>query len=198
MALGNGFEKPVIHSQKEMNRIKFLVLSALLVSLLLVPYSTSAQSENTASPSGTIDIYAVFWPLVPGRTMGDSMYPLKLFKETIGDWFSFGDVKKAEYYTTLSEKRALEIYKLFIDNKDYNNGAKTLEANQQYLKKAFDLIKKAEKDQQKVDTVKGKFATSLENQEKIFKLLQFQLPDDQKNQFNKALENTNSYLTLLP
>ena len=92
----------------------------------------------------------------------------------------------------------MEANKLFVDNKDYNNGSKTLEANQKYMKKAFELIKKAERDQQKVDSVKGKFNTSLENQEKIFKLLQSQVPDDQKSQFNKALENTNSYLMLLP
>lgn len=186
--------------------LKVFAVAIIFFQLLLLPAFSSAQqimaleSPSPAIPTAaeTIDVYAMFWPLVPGRTMGDSMYPLKLLKETIGDWLSVGDIKKAEYYITLSEKRILETNKLFINDKDYNNGAKTLELNQQYLKKTFDLIKKAEKAQQKVDSVKGKFTTSLENQEKIFKLIQSQVPDDQKGQFNKAMENINSYMTLLP
>jgi len=173
----------------------------ILTSLLINPGLLLAQESNntnTATSSADIDSYALFWPLVPGKTMGDSMYSLKLFKEWIGDFFSFGDVKKAEYYTIISEKRALEIQKLYLENKDYLNGKKTLEQNTIYQKKAFDLIKKAEKDQQKVDSAKGRFATSLENQQKLFKLVQSKIPDDEKGEFNKAMENIKLYVTLLP
>lgn len=180
-------------------------ISIAFFLLFLFPALSFAQDRTiSGSPSpglvsdNTIDVYAVFWPLVPGKTMGDSLYSLKIFKETIGGWFIFGDIKKAEYNITLSEKRALETYKLFIDNKDYKNASKTLDVNQKYLKKTFDLIKKAEKDQKRVDGLKGKFTTSLENQQKLFKLIQSQGPDDQKSQFDKALENINSHLILLP
>lgn len=186
--------------------LKFFAVAIIFFQLLLFPAFLSAQQKmvlESPSPAAsaaieTIDVYAMFWPLVPGKTMGDSLYPLKLFKETIGEWFSFGDIKKVEFYIIMSEKRALEVNKLFMDNKDYTNGAKTLEANQQYLKKAFDLIKKAEKDQQRVDSVKGKFTNSLENQQKLFKQVKSQVPDDQKDQFDKASEAVDSYLTLLP
>lgn len=181
-------------------------ISITFFLLILFPALSFAQDRtNSASPTpagsvsdNTIDVYAVFWPLVPGKTMEDSLYPLKIFKETIGEWFSFGDIKKAQYNITLSEKRALEAYKLFMDNKDYNNGPKTLDVNQKLLKRTFDLIKKAEKDQKRVDGVKGKFTSSLENQQKLFKLIQSQVPDDQKGKFDKALENINSRLILLP
>lgn len=159
---------------------------------------TSSPSSIGLASENTMDVYAVFWPLVSGKTMGDSLYSLKIFRETIGGWLRFGDIKKVEYNITLAEKRALESYKLFIDNKDYKNGVKTLEVNQLYLKKTFDLIKKAEKEEKKVDSVKGKFTSSLENQEKLLKLIQSQVPDNQKGQFDKASENINSYLMLLP
>lgn len=184
-----------------MKILEFIIAVVLLagINLFFMPKLIfSQETKGGVTNQSNIDIYAVFWPLVPGKTMRDSLYPLKIFKETIGEWFSFGDIKKAQYYITLSEKRALETYKLFIDNKDYKNASKTLDVNQKYLKKIFDLIKKAEKDQKRVDGVKGKFTTSLENQQKLYKLIQSQGPDDQKSQFDKALENINSHLILLP
>ena len=184
-----------------MKLIKSLILIAIFLSLSIAfsPNSVLAQNSKTeATSAANIDAYAMFWPLVPGKTMGDSMYSLKLFKETLGEFFSFGDLKKAEYYTTISEKRLLEAQKLFLENKDYKYGAKTLEQNNLYQKKSFDLIKKAEKAQQKVEAVKGKLTTSLSNQQTLLTFIQTQVPEDQKSQFDKALKDVNNFLTLLP
>ena len=130
--------------------------------------------------------------------MEDPLYSLKLFKEYFGELFSFGDLKKTEHYVTISEKRALEVQKLFIDNKDYDNGKKTLESNLAYLQKAFNLVKKAEKERQRVETSKGKLSTSLENQKKLFEYIRSQIPEEQKSQFDKHLEKIDSFITLLP
>lgn len=146
--------------------------------------TTAPAPTPTPSPSPTptvllVDAYSLFWPIAPGKVMGDSLYSLKSLKETIREFFIFGDVKKAEYNITLSEKRIVEADYLFMTKKDYVNGVKTLDETQREREKARDIYIEA-KAQKATGDLQNKLILSLEKQKSLLMYLSTQVPEDQK------------------
>lgn len=170
-----------------------LALFSLLV--LVVPVSTEAKATPTPVPSPkAISSYELFWPIAPGRVMGDSLYQLKLFKESLREFFIFGDFKKAEYNINLSEKRLVEAEYLFVVKKDYDNAGKSLETARLKMEKALGLIEKSEKSPN-ISILKNKFGVSLEKQRLLLNSLVSKVPEDQK----KVIGEYEDYLSsLLP
>src|SRR5688500_13173828 len=104
--------------------MKFII--TILAGLLLLPSIAFAQSPMpSVSPQPTIvpvNSFDLFCPISAGKVAGDSLYFLKNLKENIRGVFIFDDFKKIEYNIVLTEKRAVEAEKLFLDKKDYTNG----------------------------------------------------------------------------
>ncbi len=122
-------------------RISFLFLFFLLS--LFVPLFAQAQNESTSSAiPEQIDSYNLFWPLSAGKTEADSLYSLKLFKETLVGWVTFGDTKKVDYAILLGTKRVLEAEKLLIDGNS-ELAIKALGQAETRFGEAYDLAKKA-------------------------------------------------------
>lgn len=131
-----------------MLRVSFTTIIAFFVLSLFAPMVV-AQSD--ASPSAfpePVDSYNLFWPLFAGKTEADSLYPLKLFKETLVGLFTFGDTKKVDYAILLGTKRVLEAEKLLGEEKD-DLAIKALGHAEARFGEAYDLAKKAH--------AKGKF-----------------------------------------
>lgn len=182
--------------------VKFIVSLIIIFQLFIFPSLVLAQTEektgaleSSGSAGITVDSYSLFWPLSAGKTMGDSLYSLKLLRERIGGLFKFGDSRKSEYNVTLSEKRLLEAEKLFIQKKDYKNGIITLEEAKNKRHIALDYIKSAEKNNNQPDRAKGTFVNSLNNQGKLLRYLESIVPDDQKKLFSQSLEDIDSLLS---
>ncbi|MEK7188745.1 MAG: DUF5667 domain-containing protein, partial [Patescibacteria group bacterium] len=70
--------------------------------------------------------FELFWPVVAGRTQGDSLYPIKRWKEKLRGWLIFGNLQKADYFLFLSVKRFVEIEKL-IKQGDTPNALSTIQ-----------------------------------------------------------------------
>lgn len=167
------------------------VILSLVISLnvLIFPSSSFANdAEDATSSAEPVDVYAVFWPIVPGRTVADSMFWVKQLKEGLGGFFSFGDINKSGYEISLAEKRLVEANKLFED-KNYDNAQKSLGLNKQNRDTALKLMKKAQEEKRKVDELKSKLVTSLQNQETVLKYLVTQLPDDQKSKIEEIIKD---------
>lgn len=103
-----------------MKRISVFLTIALL-GLSLTPIASAANVQITATPAAAasasaepqmvaqpVDSFELFWPLVAGKTRGDSLYFVKTWKENIRGWFIFGTAQKAEYQTFRATKRVLE------------------------------------------------------------------------------------------
>lgn len=155
-------------------------------TLSATPRKTTTVSVPTPTPSPSptptvapVDAYTLFWPIAPGKVTGDSLYSLKTFKETVREFFIFGDVKKSEYNITLSEKRIVEADYLFMTKKDYTNAAKTLDEAQKRREKARDIYIKA-KAQKATGDLQNKLILSLEKQKSLLMYLATQVPEDQK------------------
>lgn len=96
-------------------------LVSLLVAFLVTSQLVLAQEAKT-SPSASlapavINSNELFWPLSAGKTINESLYFLKTFKENLRGWLIFGNSQKADYSVFLGTKRVLEAQKLLSENK---------------------------------------------------------------------------------
>jgi hypothetical protein len=159
------------------------------LSLFFSPTGIHAAGDPEASGSAqTVDVYSLFWPIVPGKTVADSMFWVKQLKETFSGMFSFGNVNKSKYQIDLSEKRLVEAYKL-IQDKDYANAQKSLDLNKAARDEALKLKKKAIEEKADALELTNRLVKSLENQEKALMFLATQLPDDQKAKIQGFLKD---------
>lgn len=101
-------------------------LFTLLVGAMLIfpglAYSATGEEDATSSAETemvveSVNSFEMFWPLVAGKTKGDSLYFLKRLKETGRGWLIFGKTQKFDYKIFLAAKRTLEGEKLLNDGK---------------------------------------------------------------------------------
>lgn len=170
------------------------ILSAFIsiifvLNFLISPFHIFAQEPQPSSESvEVVDVYALFWPIVPGKTVNDSMFWVKQLKESVSGMFSFGNINKSENQITISEKRLVEANKLF-DDKDYPNAVKTLDMNKTSRDSALDFLKKAKDEKRDVGELKSRLVSSLENQQLVFKFLVTKLPEDQKSKIEEIIKD---------
>lgn len=132
--------------------MRLLFIASFLLLSLFVPSFARAQNQNEATPGalpGSVNSYALFWPLSAGRTESDFLYPLKLFKETVWGWFVFNDTKKVDYAILLGTKRIIEADKLLGEGKN-ELAIKALTRAEVRFGEAYELAKKGH--------AKGKFS----------------------------------------
>lgn len=137
------------------NVIKKVLLSVAFFAVLFFSHGYQVLAQNS---------YELFWPIVAGRTSGDSLYPLKLLKENIRAVLIFSDIKKAEYSLFLSEKRLVEFENLVKVKKDGGNAIKTLDALNKNHMKVIDYLGKAKGGDVGVGYTKQRILNSFGNQ----------------------------------
>lgn len=139
-----------MYTQQVSRKLGSVLLSLILLFSLSVPvfgkqsYSikpspTPIPKETPAAPA---DSYTMFWPLVAGKTEGQSLYALKLLKENVLGLFAFNKSKKVDYQVMLGTKRVLEAEKLIKENKP-DRAKKTLSRASNNFSKAYKLAKSA-------------------------------------------------------
>lgn len=166
----------------------FIALLILpLVLTLFIPVVQSAQ----------INSYELFWPISPGKVMGENLYYFKLFKENLRGAVIFSDLKKADYNITLAEKRIVEAEQLFIVRKDFANAKRTLDLLRQKQEKAIELLKKAEEKKYQVDQYKVRMIKSFEKQKDLLDNMMSAAPPDQKFIIEDSVNKLDSLLKAL-
>lgn len=128
---------------------KFLA-TTLMLGVFFVFLATWVSAKNEAPvptpvPTPTplaINSYELFWPLVAGRTEGDSLYSLKLLNEQVRGWLIFDKSKKADYSILLGTKRVLEAEELIKDD-NIDLALKSLERAGSQFSAAYNHIKDA-------------------------------------------------------
>lgn len=100
-------------------------MKKILVTLFVVLFLGGIYSKVVvATPisqitpvSVSVNSFELFWPIVAGKTMGDSLYFVKTFKEGLHGKLIFGSVQKADYSVFLATKRIVEAEKLILEGK---------------------------------------------------------------------------------
>jgi len=171
-----------------------------IVALFLVPvfllsiFSISFAKTNFGAEDTTdtvVNSYELFWPIVPGKVMGDKLYSLKLFKEKIRESIIFSSFKKADYLITISEKRLVESEFLYKKG-DVKAGSETLSLAVKTWLRIRNLISQTKSSGTNVVNLQTRFASSLEKQSLVLGDLLVKLQDKQvseiKTSLNKAKE----------
>jgi len=100
-----------------MRKVLIFIICAFVLTLSSV--SVLAQEDNQTNES--VNSFELFWPVVAGKSKGDTLYSLKLFKEKVRGFLIFGKPQKADYSLFLTTKRVLEAEKLSKEGKkDYS------------------------------------------------------------------------------
>lgn len=93
------------------------LLIFFVFSILFSFLTPSVLAQKITQEKESVNSFELFWPLVAGRTKGDKLYPLKLFKEKLRGFLIFGKPQKADYSLFITTKRILEVEKLAKDDK---------------------------------------------------------------------------------
>jgi len=124
-----------------------VLVAAFVLVLSQVAFAVAKTPEASMSPSElpeTINSFELFWPIAPGKTMGDSLYFLKTLKENARGMIIFGNPEKADYKVLLATKRLVEAEKLITENKEdlanktLNSAVNNLEAAQNAVSSAVE------------------------------------------------------------
>lgn len=159
-----------------MKLVTAVLVLLFTLNIFFTPSSSFAQDEKVEA----VDIYAVFWPVVPGTTVADSMFWAKQLKEGFSGFFTFGEINQSKYQIELSEKRLVESAKL-VENKDYSNALKSLNLNKSHRSQAVELKRKALEKNEDVSELAVGLVESLQDQQKALGFLASQFPEDQRN-----------------
>lgn len=128
----------------------------------IILFFSSAAVYAEDATSSTKSTYEAFWPLTAGRTIGDPLYFLKIFKEDLREIFIFGSPRKAEYAVFIGTKRVLEADKLLKEgNKDFTD--KTLINAAEQFDKAQKNMDSAKKEKKPLDVIESSVKPRLEN-----------------------------------
>jgi len=160
------------------NIIRILLLVTVLFSFLFFSLAKDVKAQNS---------YELFWPIVAGRTSEDPLYFLKLLKEKVRGVLIFSDVKKAEYYLFLSEKRLVEFENLVAEKKDIENAKKTLAMLRDNHSKVVSSFMKATVGGGEIEYINQRIQNSFGNQSLILEGLLSVVEGDLKNSVSETL-----------
>jgi hypothetical protein len=165
--------------------LALLIFSAVPVSSLSaktpMPTATPSASPSasaTPTPVSQVNSFEMFWPIAPGKTKGDALYPVKIFKENLRAAITFSPYRKADFYITISEKRVVEAESLFNSQKS-ENATKTLDMAASAWEKSVVNIEKSTAAGQDTAPLKSRLSTSFDNQTLLFNYLILKHPDQQ-------------------
>lgn len=145
--------------------------------------NTSPSPSPSASPSPThsiqeVNSFELFWPMVAGKTKGNSMYFLKTLKEKVRGFFIFSPALKANYKVFLSVKRLLEVETLLKENKaDIAN--QTIQEASKDVDSAIEKADKSKKDDFSV--VSGQMHDRLSKMQTLIDWLVTKYPDSKSD-----------------
>jgi len=122
------------------------IVIGIFVSLLLIgflPINVAAEVAPTpVSTPSAVTSFELFWPIVAGKTEGDSLYFIKTLKENLRGKLIFGVAQKADYSVFLATKRIVEAEKLIFEGKS-DLAEKTLVRASRQIDKATVNVDKA-------------------------------------------------------
>ncbi len=155
-----------------MKKMLHLVLVILVIFLVWTSpvFAKTMDQEIKASPSGSLNAFELFWPIGPGKTLDESLYFLKDFKEKFRGALIFGTPQKAKYAVLLATKRVLEAEKLIEKGKN-DLANQTLDLAQAQFEMANKHIDMAKSKKEPLKESGGVIYTRLLNLEKYLTYL---------------------------
>lgn len=151
--------------------IKKIVILTLLAAFM---FGGAVQAQSDELPD-------------PGILPGNPFYFLKSISEGIGTFLTFGDIKKAERFAFLAEKRLAEADAL-AEKGDSNRAEKAAEKYQERLAAALDKAEEAKEKGLDVDAILAKVSeATLKHQEVLARVFE-KVPEQARKGIERAME----------
>ena len=123
----------------------------------------------------------------PGILPGNPFYFLKAVSEGIGTFFTFGDVKKAERFAFLAEKRLAEADAL-AEKGDSKRAEKATEKYQERLSAALARAERAKGKGLDVDEVLAKVSEAILKHQEVLARIFEKVPEQARKGIERAME----------
>ena len=123
----------------------------------------------------------------PGMLPGNPFYFLKAASEGIGTFFTFGDVKKADRFAFLAEKRLAEAAAL-AEKGDSKRAEKAAEKYQERLTAALERAERAKGKGLDVDEVLAKVSMATLKHQEVLARIYEKVPEQARKGIERAME----------
>jgi len=165
-----------------MNKKLLIILIGLLfVGLVFTAISAYAQDQEVISPIGEVSD--------PGLLPDSSFYFLKGWGRTIGMFFIFNPVKKAELELKFANEDALAIEKL-CDKEECELAEKFCEKFQERFQRVIQRTEEAKQEGKDVEALIEKLAKNHLRQQQVLAAVLERAPEQAKEGILKAIENS--------
>lgn len=169
-----------------MAKLKFFLILGFFLSLGLSKNSFAIAPTPTPTPQSNQDSYVLFYPVVAGKTEGESLYSLKLIRDRLIELFTFGNEKKSEINLKIATKRFLEAEKLLKAGKP-NLAQNALDKFLAQLTKSYDHTLKAQQSESFADLL-DQTDRKIQKYQIVLNQLLTTTPESQKNFIQTTLK----------
>lgn len=167
--------------------VSFVLLLTVFSGSNVLAQEGSPAPEATASGAAEFNSFTEFWPISAGKVMGEPLFFLKTLKESLREVFYFSNYRKVDYNITLSEKRLVETENLYLEKKDWENGAKSLAASQQKREKAVSILMQVKGAGRNTTDLENRFFDSLIKQRLLLQKIEMSVPETAKEQVRASI-----------
>lgn len=162
----------------------FLIFGVFLLGLSKI--SLALTPTPTPTPQPNQDSYVLFYPIVAGKTEGESLYSLKLIRDRLVELLTFGNEKKSEVNLRLATKRLLEAEKLLKNNK-IDLAKKAMDRFSSKLATSYDQATKAQESETFPDLV-DQISQQTQKYQIVLNQLLIIAPESEKNFLQETIQ----------
>lgn len=169
--------------------MKKLFLAIIVLAFLFFPIRAFAQefadmpASPSAEPSPTID-YALPYP---GILPGTPVYPLKVLRDRIVEFFISDPLKRAEFYLRQGDKHLSAGELLVIkDRKNYSLAESTISKGENYMERSLSQIPTIQAIQLEEIELLNRLSTAFKKHQQVIKNLEENAPPDVKTGLEKS------------
>lgn len=150
------------------------IIPILILSFLLISLGQIASAQSNKLPS-------------PGLTPDSPFYFLKIWKEKIQLFFTFGEENKAKQHLHLADVRLAE-YQKMVEKGKTEIAQKTLEKYEKQLDHALEKAGEAERKGEDVEKLKETISEKILKHQEVLRGVLEKVPEQAKEGIEKAIE----------
>lgn len=161
-------------------RVRALLLASLLIF--------SISSTCLALENSTVDYQLPY----PGILPDNPLYPLKVLRDKIYDFFLRDPLKKAEFRLLMADKR-LFMAIMLADRKKIQLAQQTISKSSKYYEEAVLTLYKAQKEGREITELRSRLIKAGEKHQEIILGLMEDSPEEIKRGLQESLERIVKY-----
>jgi len=164
-----------------MRKIVFISLILLFISSFFISPNSFSQDEVTGSPKPSPSVVDYNLPY-PGILPGNILYPVKVLRDRLVEFFISDPSKKAEFYLLQGDKHLSSAILLVSESSsNYSLAESTISKGENYMEGSLGQISTIKAEQQDPKDFLDRLSTSLKKHQEVINSLEKSAPADVKD-----------------